>query len=155
MVWPNTLRFQPLSDGSRGRDIIKLRQYDHIGSPSCSREGEWVAFDAYKIVSGERVSTPECWVASVDGTGLRKLAEGSVPRWSPDGKRLLFVREGRHEADKELGIFVIDRDGTGERRIGPGRWPDWSPDGTRIAFSIGGAAGGGAGGDGPGLRSSG
>ncbi len=80
----------------------------------------------------------------VDGTGLRKLAEGSVPRGSPDGKRLLFMREGQHEADKELGIFVIDRDGTGERRIGPGRWPDWSPDGKGIAFSIGGSAGGGA-----------
>ncbi len=143
-VWPNTLRFQPLRDGSRGRDIIKLRQYDHIGSPSCSRDGEWVAFDAYKVASGEMVSTPECWVVRVDGTGLRKFAEGSVPRWSPDGKRLLFMREGQREPDKDLGIFMIDRGGTGERRIGPGRWPDWSPDGKRIAFSIGGAAGGGA-----------
>jgi dipeptidyl aminopeptidase/acylaminoacyl peptidase len=142
-VRPNSLRWQPLGPPGQGRDIIKLPEYDHVGSPSCSRDGEWVAFDAYKTVSPEKVSPPACWVVRRDGMGLRKVADGAAPRWSPDGKRLLFMREGADDRDKSLGIFSIDRDGTGERRIGAGRWPDWSPDGARIAFSLGGRGGGG------------
>jgi hypothetical protein len=37
-VWPNTLRFQPLDRRNAGRDVVTLRSYDHIGSPSCSKE---------------------------------------------------------------------------------------------------------------------
>ena len=143
-VWPNTLRLQPLVPGSEGRDIIKLRAYDHIGSPSCSHDGRWASFDAFKIVSPEKVSSPECFIVRLDGTGLSKLAEGTTPRLSPDGKRLLFMREGQGDPDKDLGVFVIDRDGTGKRRIGSGRWPDWSPDASQVAYSRGGPDGGGA-----------
>ena len=139
---PNTLRLQSLIAGREGRDVVKLRPYDHVGSPSCSKDGEFAAFDAFKIVSREMVTAPECWVVRQDGTGLLRLAQGSTPRWSPDGRRLLFMREGQDDQDKSLGIFVIDRDGKGEHRIGPGRWPDWSPDGQRIAYSRGGSGGG-------------
>jgi Tol biopolymer transport system component len=141
---PNTLRFEPLSSPGHGRDIVKLKAYDHIGSPSCSKDGRWAAFDAFKVTSEEMVSAPECFIVRVDGTGLGKLATGSTPRWSPDGNRLLFMREGQGDADKDLGVFVINRDGTGKQRIGPGRWPDWSPDGSRIVFSLGTSKDGGA-----------
>ena len=141
---PNTLRFQLLIPGSKGRDIVKMRPYDHIGSPSCSKDGEFAAFDAVRIVTRDMVSAPECWVVRHDGTGLFRLAQGATPRWSPDGKRLVFMREGLGGPDKDIGIFVIDRDGKGEYRIGPGRWPDWSPDGQSIAYSMGGSGGGGA-----------
>ncbi len=141
-VRPNTLRLQSLTGGGAGRDIVKMRAYDHVGSPSCSKDGEFAAFDAFKIVTQEMVTPPECWVVRQDGTGLLRLAQGTTPRWSPDGKRLLFMREGQDDQDKELGVFVIDRDGKGERRIGPGRWPDWSPDGQWIAYSNGGTGGG-------------
>lgn len=70
---------------------------------------------------------------------------GATPRWSPDGKRLLFMRNEANEPTKRPGIFLIHRYGTYERRISDGRWPDWSPDGTRIVFSLGGRSG-------PGLR---
>jgi Tol biopolymer transport system component len=144
LVWPNTLRLQPLTTGAQGRDIVKLRPYDHIGSPSCSKDGQWAAFDAHKVISESLVSPPECFIVRTDGTGLIKLSEGSTPRWSPDGKRLLFMREGQGDPDKDVGIFVIDRDGANKRRISPGRWPDWSQDGSQIAYSLGGQESGGA-----------
>jgi hypothetical protein len=87
---------------------------------------------------------PEAWIVRSDGTGLKKLTTGAVPRWSPEGKRLRFIRRGEDEANGEPGIYVINADGTDERKLKTGRWPDWSPDGKKIAFSRGGLPGGGA-----------
>jgi Tol biopolymer transport system component len=141
---PNTLWFQFWRGTGSGRAVVTLRAYDFLGSPACSRDGLWAAFDAYKLYSSSAQSEAECFVVRMDGTGLTRLATGATPRWSPSGQRLVFMREGRGDPDRDLGIFVINRDGTGEQRIGPGRWPDWSPDGTQIACSLGGLERGGA-----------
>jgi dipeptidyl aminopeptidase/acylaminoacyl peptidase len=54
----------------------------------------------------------------------------SDPQWSPDGRRLAFVREEE--------IWVVDVDGTRQVKVigepGKGRSPRWSPDGHRLAF---------------------
>jgi dipeptidyl aminopeptidase/acylaminoacyl peptidase len=54
----------------------------------------------------------------------------SDPQWSPDGRRLAFVREEE--------IWVVDADGTRLVKVigepGKGRSPRWSPDGHRLAF---------------------
>jgi dipeptidyl aminopeptidase/acylaminoacyl peptidase len=109
---------------------------------SFSRDGQWIAFDAYK--QGFDNSRAECWIAGRDGRELKRLAFGATPRFSPDGKRLLFVREHVNDRTAQEGIYVINRDGSGETRIGLGRWPDWSPDGNHIVFSLGGEETGGA-----------
>ena len=61
-------------------------------------------------------------------TASEKVA--SDPQWSPDGRRLAFVR------DEE--IWVVEADGSRLTRVvgkpGDGRAPRWSPDGHRIAF---------------------
>ena len=54
----------------------------------------------------------------------------SDPQWSPDGRRLAFVRDG--------AIWVVDADGSRQVRVtehpaGNSR-PRWSPDGHRLAF---------------------
>lgn len=63
---------------------------------------------------------------SVDG---RPVARGTQPAWSPDGRRIAFVRDG--------DIHVVGADGTGDRRLARGFSPAWSPDGRTIAFSDG------------------
>jgi len=63
------------------------------------------------------------------------------PRWSPDGKHLVYWRWNEDDAGNTTGtaLFVIDADGSHERRLT--RWsdfygdPDWSPDGKWIVFS--------------------
>jgi Tol biopolymer transport system component len=60
--------------------------------------------------------------------------ENAYPRWSPDGRRILFQsnRTGRWQ------LYVMDRDGSNERRLTDDGFddnlPDLSPDGTRVAF---------------------
>jgi dipeptidyl aminopeptidase/acylaminoacyl peptidase len=54
----------------------------------------------------------------------------SDPQWSPDGRRLAFVREEE--------IWVVESDGSRLTRVvgkpAGGREPRWSPDGHRLAF---------------------
>ncbi len=55
----------------------------------------------------------------------------SEPEWSPDGRRLAFVRDG--------AIWVIDADGSRQVKVtehpaGNGH-PRWAPDGRRLAFT--------------------
>ena len=80
-----------------------------------------------------------------DGSGVRNITAGSsglhvYPSWSPDGKRVAFVRirTGWTDAD----VFVVDTDGSRPRRIsresGEYTGLTWSPDGTSFAFLRGG-----------------
>lgn len=77
------------------------------------------------------------WVMSADGRNQTQLTDGddhrlghNSPRWSPDGKKIVF-----HAPD---GINIMDADGSNIRQItnGPDDYnPAWSPDGSQIAFS--------------------
>ena len=56
---------------------------------------------------------------------------GTVPRFSPDGRRVVFARD-RSDAG---GLFVADLvDGSVRRVTGTGGWPVWWPDGERVGF---------------------
>ena len=60
------------------------------------------------------------------------------PRWSPDGRQLVFWREQTGPDGEQVAVFVMDMDDTEARQLTP--WelragdPDWSPDGSWIVF---------------------
>jgi Tol biopolymer transport system component len=61
----------------------------------------------------------------------RRLGPGTQPQWSPDGTRLVVVREpGLHGGT----IGVVGAGGSGFRAVGFGTDPAWSPDGTTIVY---------------------
>lgn len=73
-------------------------------------------------------------VVNSDGTGLVRLTDGPSdcePSWSPDGRRLSFVRSCNGSGE----IYVMNADGTNRIRRAAGYSPSWSPDGKRIVFS--------------------
>jgi len=128
-------------DSSDQVQVTNLPPLDDTRSafPSISPDGQRIAFN-YNAGDG-----PDIYVINVDGTGLRPLTSdhsSELPRWSPDGKSLVFGTAS------ELGTSVIATmavDGDGKRKIlTTDLWDSfggiYTPDGKRIVFqsSIGG-----------------
>jgi hypothetical protein len=104
--------------------------------PRPSPDGKRIAFDSDR--DGER----GVYIADADGRHVRRVSGGgfaAVPSWSPDGRRLAFVRAepGR---PKVWNLWTLDvSSGLSRRltsyRVGQPWGGSWFPDGRRIAYS--------------------
>jgi Tol biopolymer transport system component len=76
-----------------------------------------------------------------DGSHARLLLRrADQPEWSPDGRRIAFVRahwESSHFNYTDQWIYVARANGKGVRRVVHGFYPAWSPNGKRLAFVSG------------------
>jgi Tol biopolymer transport system component len=80
-------------------------------------------------------------VVSVDGSGFRRLTSRSAleARWSPDGRRIVFIVADN--VTLRSSVWVMNADGRGQRQLVPdsvgyGRVLEWSPDGRRILYDL-------------------
>ena len=116
-------------------------------SPAWSPDGSKIAFrygfsdpafvDSFNYSAG-------IWIVDARGGGLHQVTQvtpgsswDSDPQWSPDGKKLVFVRDDLKE--QASALFTVSLDGTGLRQVTPwslngGDGPDWSPNGKWILF---------------------
>jgi WD40-like Beta Propeller Repeat len=105
--------------------------------PSWSPDGTRLVFDRTRPDPRRTGRRQTLGVYRVDATGkgLRRLAAGTAPTWSLDGKSIAFVRDN--------GVLAMRPDGTGTARLTATRRAtaeplSWSPDSTRIAVARGG-----------------
>src|SRR5919198_1085053 len=80
----------------------------------------------------------EIWLISADGSQNRFLVKGESAKWSPDGKRLMYLADGEPKGQQ---IFVrwVDANGPATQITHVADTPrnaGWSPDGKAIAFSM-------------------
>ena len=138
------------ADGSGARLVAECKppQCDQHWYPAWSPDGKQLAVaTAGGMVTGGN-PPPRFGIAIIDlakGT-VRPLLDHSsktgqdmMPRWSPDGRQLVFYR-WRGEAEgpaAEAAVFLVNVDGSGLKQLTPWKLrcgdPDWSPDGSRIA----------------------
>jgi WD40 repeat protein len=75
---------------------------------------------------------PGLWLINRDGTGLTRIYTGTAifPRWSPDGKQIVFTNRGN---------WIVNADGSDARALPNTQPPDIqpaiSPDGKLVAFN--------------------
>jgi Tol biopolymer transport system component len=108
-----------------------------------SPNGHWLAYTRI----GEEVETSIFRIRR-DGTHRQNLSRGTCvpntctgelsPAWSPDAKRIAYVREAKQSGRGR--IYVKDADGTHAEQVVPFRRrtmdsdPQWSPSGKRLVF---------------------
>ena len=116
--------------------------------PAISPDGKRIAFDRG---GGPNPPAPGIFLMNLDGGHVVRIttppasAAGgdAYPSFSPDGTKLVFVRNSTQ--DGEGAIFVVGVDGKGVRQVTPAPYvnaarPHWSPDGSKLLFGTPGAA---------------
>ena len=96
-----------------------------------SKDGEWVAYVSYP----ERV----LWRSRMDGRQRLQLTslpmQASLPRWSPDGKRIAFSAAVSGEPDR---IYMVAAEGGRPEQLTVqdhyGTDPNWSPNQNMLVF---------------------
>jgi eukaryotic-like serine/threonine-protein kinase len=102
---------------------------------SFSKDGQWAAYTSYP--------EGDIWRSRLDGSERLQLTypplHGVMPRWSPDGKSIVFFKfaEG---TGKPAKIYEVSANGGSPRELMPGdtqnqQDPNWSPDGGKIIFA--------------------
>ena len=129
-----TLRGELMRFDSKSRQYAPFLDGISADYPTFSKDGQWIAY----------VSYPDgvLWRSRVDGSDRLRLAMVPrsypvTPRWSPDGRKLVFFAFPSGEQSK---VYEISRDGGTPRLVMPDyaepqRDPNWSPAGDKILFA--------------------
>ena len=130
------------ADGKRMITEMDLFKFVWIADPQISPDGSRVVFVRVWInQKADRYDTA-LWIVPTTGGPPRQLTAGPrdlSPRWSPDGKQLVFLRSAEKEGKPQPPqLYLLSFEG-GEARplteLSRGvSAAEWSPDGKTIAF---------------------
>jgi len=128
------------------RNITEKDLFDFvwIGDTQVSPDGARAAFVRVTVNEKKEGYNTSIWVAAIAGNeGPHRLTSGerdSSPRWSPDGKYLVFTRvtekDGKPEPPQLFMLSMAGGDAFSFTNLPKGAGdPRWSPDGKTIAFT--------------------
>ncbi len=99
---------------------------------------EGLELDCSMVTRCVSTGSSEIWTILPDGTGLTRLTHlghAEKPKWSPDGRRLVFVRTYPGSAHRSEA-WTLSAEGSNPSRLLPDDdvvAADWSPDSSRLA----------------------
>lgn len=123
----------------RPMQVDDLFRFKRISDPQISPDGKWVVYVQGNVDLAANKTVANLWLASTDKNGPVKqltahLKSDRHPRWSPDGKSILFesARSGSNQ------LWIIDFAGGEARQLTnistEASLGIWSRDGKQIAF---------------------
>jgi dipeptidyl aminopeptidase/acylaminoacyl peptidase len=132
----------PVEAQKRNITETDLFSFVWIADPQVTADGARVAFVKVTVNEKKDGYDTSIWSVSPATGELQQLTNGprdSSPRWSPDGRHLIFVRaserEGKAEPSQLFMLAMAGGDSFQLTRVARGAsQPEWSPDGKLIAF---------------------
>ena len=126
---------------SRSALLLTTEHYldwERVNDVQISPDGSRLVHTRQHVNQLEDKWESEIWILSADGGQHRFFAKGSNARWSPDGKRVMYLAEGEPKGQQ---IFVrwVDTAGPATAITHVTETPRdirWSPDGKSIAFAM-------------------
>jgi len=122
-------------------DMMKLKR---VGAPQVSPDGKWVVFDAVDVDLDANTKVSHLWIVPAVGGEARRLNQTpnheERPRFSPDGKRLIWTSKATDPTQIWMCNFTPDSgglDGQPHQVTNISTGADggiWSPDGKNIVF---------------------
>jgi dipeptidyl aminopeptidase/acylaminoacyl peptidase len=136
-----TLGMRVAAQEKRSPTLLTTDHYmdlERVNDAQISPDGSRIIYTRQHVNTLEDKWDSELWIVNTDGAQNRFFVKGSGARWSPDGKRVLYLAEGEPKGSQ---IFVrwVDVDGPSTpvtHTVETPRGPRWSPDGKSIAFSM-------------------
>ncbi|MEZ4585302.1 MAG: S9 family peptidase [Gemmatimonadales bacterium] len=109
-----------------------------VSSPAISPDGQWVAFTVTTVREKENKRHSEVWLVSSQGGEPSRLTspsqESSNPRWSPDGRLLLFS-SNRPPSRARTWALRMDRPGGEAFEVDSLPSGSYSADGTTVVWT--------------------
>jgi TolB protein len=100
-----------------GSNLRRLTPWDMLaGDPDWSPKGDLIVFSTHPLREFESLERSELYTMRPDGSDIKALTSNgedgpraTEPRWTPDGKAILYVRE--NYAGTRRSIWAIDHTG--------------------------------------------
>jgi dipeptidyl aminopeptidase/acylaminoacyl peptidase len=140
LIWLSAASSTFAAEGKRLMKVDDLFRFQRVSDPQIGPDGKTVVYAVASVDLSANKTTTSLWLAPTAEGAPRQLTnpgpgkKDKHPRWSPDGKQILF--ESNRSGDNQL--WLIDLAGGEARQMtniateaGTGIW---SPDGKSIAF---------------------
>lgn len=115
-----------------------LTAFHRVSDPQPSPDGQWIVYVVADVEYAENRTNSDLWIVPASGGTPRQLTRSPRhdrhPRWSPDGKWIVF--ESNRSGEFQLYTLpVAGGEARGITQISTeANNPVWSPDGRQIAF---------------------
>jgi dipeptidyl aminopeptidase/acylaminoacyl peptidase len=120
-----------------------LYRFNWVAGPQIAPDGRAVVFTKVRVNAKRDGYETALWIVPAQGGEARQLTAGprdTNPQWSPDGKRLAFLRAAEKDGKAQPPqIYLLDMAGGEARALTAlpkaAAGMEWSPDGKTIAFT--------------------